>query len=174
MKFKNGVVILEDEANGKAYARQLNGWEQNLVLAQLQALDGGALKVVEIAPIIVRGANVSEARARQIMAERPQTVAEGMAEVMKGGAPVAIKSATGNTVAQSVDEMQYALCYRCGQRTAQHARYGDEDNPDALTYHCKACDAEQCERVRCVNCGKVCTNPQQGAHYCTNSQEKTK
>lgn len=67
MKFINPVLLVSDEATGKAYARQLSPWEQNLVLQQLQALDGGALKMTEIAPVIVRGVNVSEERARQIV-----------------------------------------------------------------------------------------------------------
>lgn len=67
MKFINPVLLVSDEATGKAYARQLSPWEQNLVLQQLQALDGGALKMTEIAPVIVRGVNVSEERARHIV-----------------------------------------------------------------------------------------------------------
>ncbi len=70
MKFINPVLLVSDEATGKAYARQLSPWEQNLVLQQLQALDGGALKMTEIAPVIVRGVNVSEERARQIVEKR--------------------------------------------------------------------------------------------------------
>lgn len=50
-----------------------------------------------------------------------------------------------------------ALCYQCGEETRQRL-VGDE-------WHCKACHAVQCERVRCESCGKTCTRPD-GAHYC--------
>lgn len=73
MKFINPVLLVSDEATGKAYARQLSPWEQNLVLQQLQALDGGALKMTEIAPVIIRGVNVSEERARHIV-EKQQSL----------------------------------------------------------------------------------------------------
>lgn len=50
-----------------------------------------------------------------------------------------------------------ALCYQCGEETRQRL-VGDE-------WHCKACHAVQCERVRCESCGKTCTRPE-GSHYC--------
>lgn len=72
MKFANPVLLLTDADTGKAYARPLNQWEQNLVLQQLQALDGGALKLTEIAPCIIRGVNVSEERAQVLLCDQQQ------------------------------------------------------------------------------------------------------
>lgn len=79
MKFSNAVIVMTDAATGKPYARVLSDFETNLVLAQLQALDDGALKAQEIAPFILRGANVSEERAREIVEnQRAQGIVDSL------------------------------------------------------------------------------------------------
>lgn len=67
MKFINGAIVMTDEATGKPYARAFTASELNLVLAIVQGFDEGALRAQEIAPFILRGVNVSEERARQIV-----------------------------------------------------------------------------------------------------------
>jgi len=66
----NVVLLFQDSDTGKAYCRTLSQWEVNLVLAQLQALDGDALKAIEIEPVIIRGAGVSEEKAKRILEKK--------------------------------------------------------------------------------------------------------
>lgn len=75
MKFENAAIVMTDTDTGKPYARQLSAWELNLVLSQLQALDGGALKAREIAPFVMRTPGVTEDEARQLIeTEQAQSV----------------------------------------------------------------------------------------------------
>lgn len=66
MKFENGAVVMTDTDTGKPYARVLTAWELNLVLSQLQALDGETLNAREIAPFVLRTTGVSQADAERI------------------------------------------------------------------------------------------------------------
>lgn len=66
MKFENAAIVMTDTDTGKPYARPLSQWELNLVLSQLQALDGGALKAREIAPFVMRTPGISQADAERI------------------------------------------------------------------------------------------------------------
>lgn len=70
MKFENSAIVMTDAETGKPYARQLTPWELNMVLAQLQALDGGALNARQVAPFILRDHNISEDEARRIIEDR--------------------------------------------------------------------------------------------------------
>lgn len=47
------VAVVFTTADGKANMRKLSEWESTLVLAQLQELDGGALKATEIQPVLL-------------------------------------------------------------------------------------------------------------------------
>lgn len=67
MNIENATVVFSDADTGKAYARQMTVWEANLVMGQLQALDDGPLKAIEVAPFILRSPGVSEERAQQIV-----------------------------------------------------------------------------------------------------------
>lgn len=66
MKFENAAIVMTDSDTGKPYARPLSAWELNLVLSQLQALDGGALKAREIAPFVMRTVGISQEAAERI------------------------------------------------------------------------------------------------------------
>jgi len=66
MKFENAAIVMTDTDTGKPYARPLSAWELNLVLSQLQALDGGALKAREIAPFVMRTVGISQEAAERI------------------------------------------------------------------------------------------------------------
>jgi len=66
MKFENAAIVMTDTDTGKPYARPLSAWELNLVLSQLQALDGGALKAREIAPFVLHSVGVSPQQAQRI------------------------------------------------------------------------------------------------------------
>lgn len=66
MKFENAAIVMTDTDTGKPYARPLSQWELNLVLSQLQALDGGALKAREIAPFVMRTVGISQEAAERI------------------------------------------------------------------------------------------------------------
>jgi len=66
MKFENAAIVMTDSDTGKPYARPLSAWELNLVLSQLQALDGGALKAREIAPFVLHSVGVSPQQAQRI------------------------------------------------------------------------------------------------------------
>lgn len=66
MKFENAAIVMTDTDTGKPYARPLSAWELNLVLSQLQALDGGALKAQEIAPFVLHSVGVSPQQAQRI------------------------------------------------------------------------------------------------------------
>lgn len=192
MKFANPVLLLTDAVTGKAYARPLDQWEQNLVLQQLQALDGGALKLTEIAPCIIRGVNVSEERAQVLLRDQQQREArdriaekqqrlhlvaregvDGLQQManthINAKLPPSLVDAmnlpqapTGPNPLDSDDPTAFARCYQCGEMTRQRL-VGDE-------WHCKACHAIQCERERCETCGKVCTRPGR-EHYCSVTPE---
>lgn len=56
-----------------------------------------------------------------------------------------------------------ALCYNCGEVTEQLFSFRGQ------CLRCKNCFAEQCERVRCTRCGKVCTRPE-AQHYCNGAR----
>lgn len=245
MNIDNAVLIFTDGKTGHAYARQLNQWETNLVLAQLQALDDGAVKATRIEPVLIRSAGMTEERAqevaevqrraakeleilpRAISGRTPGRIVEKQATLHEaartgvdafiGMAGVTVAKGTGritggvqqipkpqpwathlpldetiacyrcreqvlkrevlaadgfcpvcdaeietddddDTPPQHVGEPDdTAMCYQCGQQTRQRL-VGE-------TWHCKACHAIQCERVRCSACGKTCTRPD-GAHYC--------
>lgn len=75
MKFENSAIVMTDAETGKPYARQLTQWELNMVLAQLQALDGGALKARQVAPFILRDHNLSEEEALSIIEKRESDTA---------------------------------------------------------------------------------------------------
>lgn len=70
MKFEHGAVVMTDSETGKPYARFLSPMELNLVLGQLQALDGGALNAREVAPFIMRTTGVSQGDAERIAEKR--------------------------------------------------------------------------------------------------------
>lgn len=75
MKFINGAVVMTDLDTGKPFTRVLSPWELNLVLGQLQALDGGTLNAREIAPFIMRSPGVTEDEARELIeTEQAQSV----------------------------------------------------------------------------------------------------
>lgn len=50
----NTVAVVFQDNDGKARARMLTVWEANLVLGQLQALDGGTLHAREVTPFELR------------------------------------------------------------------------------------------------------------------------
>jgi len=70
MRFENSAIVMTDAETGIPYARQLTPWELNMVLAQLQALDGGALNARQVAPFILRDHKISEDEARSIIEKR--------------------------------------------------------------------------------------------------------
>lgn len=70
IKPENVVLVFTDGNTGKPYARQLSAWESRLVMAQMAALDGDELKAVEIAPFIMRSADLSEEEAQRIAEEQ--------------------------------------------------------------------------------------------------------
>jgi hypothetical protein len=220
MKFENGAVVMTDTDTGKPYARVLSAWELNLVLSQLQALDGETLNAREVVPFILRTPNVSEEKARRIAekqaglhhlaghgtqalidmainARLPASLVHAVetfehggttravvgrhkisADNLPKGAPVSkcehewiasegrtasgwlCRKCGGYDGPQANDK---ALCYQCGQETRQRL-VGDE-------WHCKACDALQCERVVCEWCLRVCTRPG-GEHLCGGKHAK--
>lgn len=190
MKFENGAVVMTDTDTGKPYARVLSAWELNLVLSQLQALDGETLKAREVVPFILRTPNVSEAKARRIAEKQA-----GLHHAARGGVQALVdmaNAASANAAPARVHGVVYrhpisadnlpkdspeelaareivnysekppekaALCYQCGVVTEQQFSFRGQ------CLRCKNCFAEQCERVRCTRCGKVCTRPG-GEHLC--------
>lgn len=86
MKLENGAIVMTDSETGKPYARFLSQFELNLVLAQLQALDGGTLNAREIAPFVMRTTGISQAAAERIAQKQAglHTVAREGVEALIG------------------------------------------------------------------------------------------
>lgn len=194
MKFENGAVVMTDTDTGKPYARSLSAWELNLVLSQLQALDGETLKAREVVPFILRTPNVSEVKARRIAEKQA-----GLHHAARGGVQALVdmaNAASANAAPARVHGVVYrhpisadnlpkdapealaareiphafdlppekaALCYNCGVVTGQRFSFRGQ------CLRCENCKAEQCERVRCPRCGKVCTRPE-AQHYCNGAR----
>jgi hypothetical protein len=190
---------MTDTDTGKPYARVLSAWELNLVLSQLQALDGETLNAREIAPFVIRTPGVSQANAERIAEKQA-----GLHHVARHGTQALIDMANANVAPALVHAVETfknggkvrgvvhqrkisadnlpkdapealaareivnhsdnppekaALCYQCGVVTEQRFSFRGQ------CLRCKNCFAEQCERVRCTRCGKVCTRPG-GEHLC--------
>ena len=135
MKFSQAVIIVTDEDTGKPYARQLSAWEINLELSQLQALDGGALKAVEVAPFILRGASVSEERAQRILQKQNS---------LHLGAREGVEALIGRRVT-------VALNLPGRQAGGKGSRVQQLPKPQPA----KACEHETIIAGRCITCDKV-------------------
>lgn len=171
MKPENVAVVFADADTGKAYAAVLNESETRIIMAMLSGLQDGSIKAREVVPfelrsmphIVTSGIGKYSGGLQQIA--KPQPVGEVTAcyacnqQVLKREV-LAADGFCPLCDAEISDEDEpddKALCYQCGEDTRQRL-VGDE-------WHCKACHAVQCERVRCESCGKTCTRPD-GAHYC--------
>lgn len=193
MKPINVAVVFEDADTGKAYAREVGAWEAKLILAQLQELDGGQLKAWEVKPFTLRSVTPANATPDGFQALSEANVPT-MFKTPQNATQNVLRGVHKNSV-EGPTEYDKAWCYSCNQQVLKRevmaadgfcplcdAEISDEDEPDdkALCYqcgqetrqrlvgdewHCKACHAVQCERVRCKSCGKTCTRPE-GAHYC--------
>lgn len=73
MKLENVVILMSDAVTGIAYARELSPFEVNLIVRQLQALDNGELKLIEVEPVIIRSKGMSDERAAQLLAMQELT-----------------------------------------------------------------------------------------------------
>lgn len=163
MKFINGAVVMTDIETGKPYSRFLSPMELNLVLGQLQALDGGTLNAREVAPFIIRTPGVTEDEARELIeTEQAQTVLDRLV-----GKRVTVQITPAKALAEphpfDAPPAKRTVCYQCGSMSGQ--RYDGRSG----VLRCEACNAEQCERIRCKHCGITCTRPE-GHHYCNGTR----
>lgn len=101
MKFENAAIVMTDTDTGKPYARPLSAWELNLVLSQLQALDGGALKAQEIAPFVLHSVGVSPQQAQRIAEKQA-----GLHYVARQGAQGLVDMANAHLAAASADPFE--------------------------------------------------------------------
>lgn len=198
MKFINGAIVMTNAEEGKPFGIMLSAAELNLVLAVVQGLHDGKLRAQEIAPFILRGVNVSEERARQIIAEQdslPKSITEALVgkEVrlritkrtnMTGLPPQQIPKDTPAApcahewISSQGRTASGVLCAKCGEYNPPEPAvavcwYCGKESRQRLIggdWRCSECDTRQCERQTCKRCHIVLTRPN-GEHYCHKGQE---
>lgn len=166
MKPENVAVVFTDADTGKPYAAVLNESETLIIMAMLSGLQDGAIRAREVIPFELRSPPANRIAEKQ--ARLHEAARTGVQEILKMAMTTPptfeYRGTTRGTIGpfKGMENLpkepdDKALCYQCGEETRQRL-VGDE-------WHCKACHAVQCERVRCESCGKTCTRPD-GAHYC--------
>lgn len=135
MKPENGAIVMTDSETGKPYARFLSQFELNLVLAQLQALDGGTLNAREIAPFVMRTTGISQAQAERIAQKQA-----GLHTVAREGVEALIGKRV--TVALNMPERQ------AGGK-------GGTVQQIPKQQPAKACEHETIIAGRCIACDKI-------------------
>jgi len=151
MKFENAAIVMTDTDTGKPYARQLSAWELNLVLSQLQALDGGALKAREIAPFVMRTTGVSQADAERIAQKQA-----GLHHVARNGVQAFVDMAKADTAPPPITDQLIGkrVSLKVGRVTHGTGKIPGGVQQIAKPQPAKACPHETVLAGVCIECDK--------------------
>lgn len=143
MKPENGAIVMTDSETGKPYARFLSQFELNLVLAQLQALDGGTLNAREIAPFVMRTTGISQAQAERIAQKQA-----GLHTVAREGVEALVDGLIGKQVSVPVSRVTGRQRYSGGVQQIPKAQPAK-----ACDHEWIASEGRTASGVLCRKCG---------------------
>lgn len=151
MKFENAAIVMTDTDTGKPYARPLSAWELNLVLSQLQALDGGALKAREIAPFVMRTPGIRQADAEHIAQKQA-----GLHHVARNGVQAFVDMAKADTAPPPITDQLIGkrVSLKVGRVTHGTGKIPGGVQQIAKQQPAKACECITDFRGQCVDCGQ--------------------